>query len=78
MQENERRHLARELHDEVMQTLTALKPSLGAVAQVSTTATRELKESVETVDDFVEQIRNLSLDLRPSMLDDLGLVAALE
>jgi signal transduction histidine kinase len=33
---------------------------------------------METVDDLVEQIRSLSLDLRPSMLDDLGLVAALE
>lgn len=78
VQENERRHLARELHDEVMQTLTVLKLSLGAVAQASTAATRELEESVETVDDLVEQVRNLSLDLRPSMLDDLGLVAALE
>lgn len=78
VQENERRHLARELHDEVMQTLTALKISLGAAAQAPTTATRQLEESVETVDDLVEQIRSLSLDLRPSLLDDLGLIAALE
>lgn len=78
VQENERRRLARELHDEVMQTLTALKLNLGAVAQASTTVTQQLEESVETVDDLVEQIRNLSLDLRPSMLDDLGLVAALK
>jgi signal transduction histidine kinase len=78
VQENERRHLARELHDEVMQTLTALKLSLGTVAQASPTAIRQLEESVETVDDLVEQIRNLSLDLRPSMLDDFGLVATLE
>jgi signal transduction histidine kinase len=78
VQENERRHLARELHDEVMQTLTALKISLGATVQTPTTAARQLEESMETVDDLVEQIRSLSLDLRPSMLDDLGLVAALE
>jgi signal transduction histidine kinase len=78
VQENERRHLARELHDEVMQTLTALKLSLGVVAQASPTATRELDESVETVDDLVEQIRTVSLDLRPAMLDDLGLVATLQ
>jgi len=78
VQENERRHLARELHDEVMQTLTALKLSLGAAAHAPTTATRQLEESIETVDDLVEQVRSLSLDLRPSMLDDLGLVAALE
>lgn len=78
VQENERRHLARELHDEVMQTLTALKLSLGAAAQAPTIATRQLEESVETVDDLVEQVRSLSLDLRPSMLDDLGLVPALE
>lgn len=78
VQESERRHLARELHDEVMQTLTALKLSLGAVTQTPTAAARQLEESVETVDDLVEQIRNLSLDLHPSMLDDLGLVAALE
>ena len=78
VQENERRHLARELHDEVMQTLTALKLSLGAAAHAPTTAIRQLEESIETVDDLVEQVRSLSLDLRPSMLDDLGLVAALE
>ncbi len=78
VQENERRHLARELHDEVMQTLTALKLNLGMAAQVSVGAARQLEESMEAVDDLVEQIRNLSLDLRPSMLDDLGLVATLE
>src|SRR5262245_35887300 len=50
VQENERRHLARELHDEVMQTLTALKLSLGVVAQASPSATRQLEESVETVE----------------------------
>jgi PAS domain S-box-containing protein len=78
VQELERRKLARELHDEVGQILTAIKINLQTakkVAELKTTP--HLDESVELVDDVLTRVRNLSLDLRPSMLDDLGLVPAL-
>jgi two-component system sensor histidine kinase UhpB len=78
VQENERRHLARELYDEVMQTLSALKLRLAVVVQTATTAPQPLEESMALVDALVEHIRSLSLDLRPSMLDDWGLGATLQ
>lgn len=76
MQENERRHLANELHDEIGQALTAVKIRLQSLV-VGTGGAQGLAESVEIVDRALQQVRNLSLDLRPSMLDDLGLPAAL-
>jgi PAS domain S-box-containing protein len=78
-QEIERRHIARELHDEIGQTLTALKFNLHAIRQRSTASQvgTQLAESDELVDRLLQQVRNLSFDLRPSMLDELGLVAAL-
>ncbi len=77
-QEAERRHLARELHDEIGQVLTALKINLQAIA-VADSASREalVQEGCQTVHHLIGQVRNLSLDLRPSMLDDFGLVSAL-
>jgi PAS domain S-box-containing protein len=78
VQESERRKLARELHDEVGQVLTAIKINLQTAIRVSESdAAPHLNEGVELVDDVLNQVRNLSLDLRPSMLDDLGLVPAL-
>jgi signal transduction histidine kinase/DNA-binding NarL/FixJ family response regulator len=78
-QEAERRHLARELHDEIGQALTAVKINLQAVQRATgeTGPLPRLEESVAIVDRALQQVRNLSLDLRPSLLDDLGLVAAL-
>jgi signal transduction histidine kinase len=78
-QEAERRHLARELHDEIGQALTAVKINLQAVQRAlgESAAQPRLEESVTIVDRALQQVRNLSLDLRPSLLDDLGLVAAL-
>jgi PAS domain S-box-containing protein len=77
-QEAERRHLARELHDEVGQTLTALKLNLQAARSLTgPEGQAPLEESLGIVDRTIEQVRNLSLDLRPAMLDDLGLAAAL-
>ena len=78
-QETERRHIARELHDEVGQTLTVAEMNLQAVMQSSRAAplTRRLKESLQAVERVLEQVRDLSLNLRPSMLDDLGLEPAL-
>ena len=78
-QETERRHIARELHDEVGQTLTVAEMNLQAMVQSSRTAplTRRLKESLQAVERVLAQVRDLSLNLRPSMLDDLGLESAL-
>jgi signal transduction histidine kinase len=78
-QEVERRSLARELHDQVGQSLTAVKINLEAIQRVGrmTPFARRLEESIGMVERVLDQVRNLSLDLRPSMLDDLGLVAAL-
>jgi signal transduction histidine kinase len=79
LQETERRHIARELHDEIGQALTALKINLQAVQRLSDAASLapRLLDSISIVDRTLRQVRNLSLDLRPSMLDDLGLCAAL-
>ncbi|HEY1014818.1 MAG TPA: PAS domain S-box protein [Herpetosiphonaceae bacterium] len=79
LQENERRHLARELHDEIGQALTAIKINLQAIDQgpVPPESAHRLEESVHIVETLVQQIRSLSLELRPSMLDDLGLVSTL-
>lgn len=79
VQEEERSRLARDLHDEVGQLLTALKIDLqdiqhGGEARVHSDS---LKDSLELVDRLLTQVRTLALDLRPSILDDLGLVPAL-
>src|SRR5205814_1865870 len=77
-QEMERRHLARELHDEIGQVLTAISINLQSVRDhVAAPALPRVEEGISIVDRAIQQVRNLSLDLRPSMLDDLGLAAAL-
>ncbi len=78
VQEEERRHLARELHDEIGQVLSAVSVNLQSLKGVcDSAAAPRLEESIKVVDDAIQQVRNLSLDLRPSMLDDLGLVSTL-
>lgn len=79
MQEAERRHIARELHDEIGQSLTAIKLNLEALALRSTDETaRSLAGEIAGVaGEVLDQVRRLSLDLRPPQLDDLGLSAAL-
>jgi len=78
-QEAERRHIAHELHDEVGQALTAIKINLQAVQRrpEPNIVQSRLDDSIGIVENVLRQVRDLSLDLRPSMLDDLGLVAAL-
>lgn len=78
-QETERRFLAHELHDEVGQALTAVKLNLHRLDRivVDTRASDPLQDCLSIVDGALQQVRDLSLDLRPSMLDDLGLVPAL-
>ena len=77
-QEEERRNLARELHDEIGQVLTTVNLNLEALRpRVEPAALPRLEESLEVVGRAIEQVRSLSLDLRPASLDLLGLEAAL-
>lgn len=77
IQESERRHLARELHDEIGQALTATKLNLEVLAREPEPArTKRIADSIAFVERLLHNVRNLSLNLRPPMLDDLGLVAA--
>jgi PAS domain S-box-containing protein len=77
VQEFERRHLARELHDEIGQLLNAVSLDLQSARKVCGSAASRLDESIQFVEQAMEQVRNLTLDLRPPMLDDLGLIATL-
>jgi two-component system sensor histidine kinase UhpB len=78
VQETERRHIARELHDEIGQTLTGLKLFLEMTLQCAAeTVPCRLVEALGLVNALMTQVRTLSLDLRPAMLDDLGLLPAL-
>ena len=77
--EEERRALSRELHDELGQTLTALKLRLQLGAR-SATPLPDLGASIEPValvDDLIARVRKISVDLRPPLLDEVGLVSAL-
>ena len=78
-QETERRHIARELHDEVGQTLTVAEMNLQAVMNSPNASLLRdhLNESLQAVGRVLGQVRDLSLSLRPSLLDDLGLEPAL-
>ena len=78
IQETERRRLAIELHDEIGQALTAAKINLQSLQRFPEPANlaRRLEDSVRIVDRAFNQVRSLSLELRPSLLDDLGLAAA--
>lgn len=79
VQEDERSRLARDLHDEVGQLLTALKIDLQAIQHSASGQIigGALTDSLGLVDRLLIQVRTLALDLRPSILDDLGLVPAL-
>jgi PAS domain S-box-containing protein len=79
VQEDEKRHMARELHDEIGQALTAAKINLQSAQRVDDPAdlARRLDESIGILDGLLQQTRRLSLDLRPPLLDDLGLVPTL-
>jgi signal transduction histidine kinase len=80
-QENERRAISRELHDEVGQALSALLMEAGSAAAVTPLEAEDLRHRLESIKELAEGcvnvLRNMALLLRPSMLDDLGLVPAL-
>ena len=80
-EEDERRRIARELHDETGQALTAVKMYLQGVVQGlddPAEVRAGLDESIRLVEQTLGQVRSISLNLRPALLDDLGLVAALQ
>ncbi len=78
VQEEERRHLARELHDEVGQILTGLGLILKPIGALTTdTARAGFAQARVLVDDLLERVRQLSFDLRPAALDQLGLLPGL-
>src|SRR5206468_4961787 len=83
MQENERRRIAREIHDELGQLLTSLRLDLGMMRRelrsVPTAALEErISMMVDLVDLTVKTVRRVATELRPAVLDDFGLRAALE
>ncbi len=81
-QEDERRSLSRELHDEVGQTLTALRVELGNLERLRNGSEdhfrTHLEDAKQLAQETLRSVRNLAAGLRPSVLDDLGLGPALE
>jgi PAS domain S-box-containing protein len=82
VREEERRNMAREIHDELGQILTALKIDLSSLTGGSNEAQQSLPKKVismsELIDMAIETVRRISTELRPTILDDLGIAAALE
>jgi two-component system sensor histidine kinase UhpB len=79
-QENERKRIARELHDEASQSLTAMIMGLEAARQAAPSGDQALQQNLSGLKELaaatLEELRKLALDLRPTMLDDLGLIPA--
>jgi signal transduction histidine kinase len=80
-QEDERRSISRELHDEVGQMLTGLRMELKAISKLYGASPSEFQARIEqgrrVVEQTLQSVRDLAMGLRPSMLDDLGLEAAI-
>ena len=78
-QEAERRRISRELHDQVGQILTAVKMNLHSLWEKCTSPEilASIQDNMEVIDEAVDQVRDLSVDLRPLLLDDFGLPVAL-
>lgn len=78
VQETEHRYIARELHDEIGQVLTGLKLTLEVISRLPAEQVKQgISEAQSLVNELMGRVRKLSLDLRPAMLDDLGLLPAL-
>lgn len=83
VREDERIHIAREMHDELGQLLTGFKMDVSwlrkKLAETTDPAISEkLENMISVIDESVKFVRNLASELRPSILDDLGLIPALE
>ena len=76
-QEEERRHIARELHDDTGQSLSVMRMHLSDLQQGGAGAMARLPDCIALVDTAIARIRAMALSLRPTMLDDLGLADAL-
>jgi signal transduction histidine kinase len=76
--EDERRRLSRELHDETAQVFSAVKMELGVLRdRMEPSQVTRLDQVLELIDTGIQSIRSVTNDLRPSLLDDLGLLPAL-
>ncbi|MDP1579118.1 MAG: sensor histidine kinase [Candidatus Didemnitutus sp.] len=80
-QEEERKKISRELHDEVVQTLVGINVELSSLMHGNTSEVEHLKEKIartqRLVEDSVDSVHRFARDLRPAVLDDLGLIPAL-
>jgi len=80
--EEERTRIAREIHDELGQALTALKMDLSGLQRSLDRQTPVIQEKLmsmsQVIDTTVQSVRRIATELRPGMLDDLGLAAAIE
>ena len=78
-QERERASLARELHDQLGQSLVAVALNLAAIrGKLPAESGERIPESMEAIEKMIEQVETLAFELRPSTLDDIGLVGALQ
>jgi len=82
IREEERTNIAREIHDELGQQLTGLKMYISWLTKKIKPQDPEIKtkfaNTMELIEDTIKSVRKISTELRPSMLDDLGLLAAME
>ncbi len=86
VREDERTGIAREIHDDLGQSLTALKMDLAWLARrisgessaPGTTLLEKIASMSQMTDDVIDRVRRISAELRPGVLDDLGLLAAIE
>ena len=82
IREEERTHIAREIHDDLGQALTGLKMDLvwmnNKMQSSDEAVQKRLKAMIELADATIHKVRKLATDLRPGILDDIGLAAAIE
>ncbi len=82
IREEERTRIAREIHDELGQQLTGLKMEISwlnkKIKPENIEVSNKLKDALFLIDETVKNVRRIATQLRPSMLDDLGLVSAME
>ncbi|MFN7138565.1 MAG: PAS domain S-box protein, partial [Limisphaerales bacterium] len=77
VQESERRQIARGLHDEIGQALTAVELNLQNAMEQCPKLASSLQDGIAVIEQVLDRVKTFSLDLRPTILDDLGLVVAL-
>jgi PAS domain S-box-containing protein len=78
MREEERAHLAREIHDELGQQLVGIKIGLSSFRRKDKDNDGRITEMIETIDETIQSIRKIATELRPIILDTLGLIPSIE